>query len=190
MSNRLLKILGGATAALCAGFLIAAMAPAAASGEEEIAPVHVTNFPAKQVIEGQVRINAPVPLAAMAAIREVEVPPRLSQALSRANPAGTIETDGFGAVVLSLAANQVGHLARPGEVSALLVPDEESILEVYERTGVAQFALELTAICAPGGATCSSIPSRQVVAFPRYKVYLFNTTERLARIDLYAYLTH
>lgn len=190
MSNTRVGILGFAAAVLLALAGGAALAPKAASNDDRIPPVFVTNFPETQRVEGTLKISEPVPLAALSTLSDLEVAPRLVPISVRMTPAGTVVTDGFGAVVLSLRVNQVGHLLRSGEVGAILVPDEEPVLDAFTERGIAQFTLEVRATCGPGGPLCASIPTRQVVGFPRYKVFLFNTTERPVTVDLYAYLTH
>ena len=187
MSTRLAGVIG---VALAVGLVAAGIEGMNGAEDNEIAPVRVTNFPETQRVEGSVKVSDPVPLAALASFRNVEVPPRALPGSIQKYSAGTLTTDGFGAVVLSLAVNLKGRLSRSGEVGVLLLPDEEPRRRAYEVNGVSQFALELKLTCDPGGPLCSSVPARHVVGFPRYKVFVFNTTDRFVTVDLYAYLTH
>ncbi|HKY33799.1 MAG TPA: hypothetical protein VJV23_14810 [Candidatus Polarisedimenticolia bacterium] len=174
-------------AALAAGL---ALMPAGAAVDDDVQPVIVTNFPETQRVEGRVAIAEPVPQAALASILEVEVPPTVSTGdPRRLVSAGVLDTDGFGAVVISLAGQAKGHLHQPGEVGVILVPDQEGILAALEEKGRLLFPLETRAPVASGVDYFSSPQTRFVVAFPRYRVLLFNTTGRTVTTDLYAYLT-
>ncbi|MGH9869959.1 MAG: hypothetical protein ACREAA_17570 [Candidatus Polarisedimenticolia bacterium] len=165
------------------------LAPARAAGDEEIRPVLVTNFPESQKVEGSVSIVGPLRQAALAHIPDIEVPPVKPDDPRRLVSAGVLTTDGFAAIVLSLAGSTKGRAPKPGEVGALLVPDEDPILRVLDEQGLLQFPLEVKAPVALNTVIFSSAQERRVVAFPRYRVLLYNTSDRTMTVDLFAYLT-
>lgn len=177
--------------ALCLLLIPAAfwLAPSRAAAEEEPQPVQVTNFPETQRVEGSVSIEGPLRQAALATVRDIEVPPVGPSDPRRMVSAGLLTTDGFGAVVLSLSGNTKGRAPKPGEVGVLLVPDEEPILRLLDEQGVVQFPLEVKAPVALNTAYFSSSQERRVVGFPRYRILLYNTSDRLMTVDLFAYLT-
>ena len=158
--------------------------------QEEVQDVRVTNFPGTQHVNGSVSVEGPVHQAALSAINDIEVPALLRPTdIRHLVPAGAITTDGFVAVVLSLTGQVKGNLTRPGEVGAILVPDVEPILDVLDEKGLFQFTLEVKAPSLPGLPYFHSDQPRFIVGFPRYRLLLYNTTERTVNVNLYAYLT-
>ena len=164
---------------------------AAQSASKEIQEVFVANFPETQKIEGSVKVETPIPQAQLASVREVLVPPVGPQDTNRLVLGGTITTDGFSTVVLSLAGSVRGDVTKAGTVGAILVPDEEGILKVLDERGLVQFPIEVR---APGVSAATpyftSTPMRTTVAFPKYRVLLYNTTDKSVSVTLYAYLTN
>lgn len=178
--------------ALCLLLLLPAaffLASPRAAGDDEIQPVLVTNFPETQKVAGSVSIEGPVRQAALASVRDIEVPPVGPSDPRRLVSAGVLTTDGFGAVVLSLSGSAKGRAPRAGEVGVLLVPDEEPIVRLMEEQGIVQFPLEVKAPVSLTTAYFSSPQERRVVAFPRYRILLYNTSDRFVTADLFAYLT-
>jgi len=176
-------------AALAVSCAAALLLPAA-SGPEEPQPVVVVNFPETQRVAGAVAVEGVVHQAALASLREIEVPPVAPGDVRRLVSAGVIPTDGFGAVVLSLAGQPKGTIRQQGQVGAILVPDEEGITRAFEEKGQMQFPMEVKAEVPLSSAYFSSGQPRLTVAFPRYRVLLYNTTDRVVTADLYAYLTN
>ena len=104
--------------------------------------------------------------------------------------AGTIETDGFPAIVLSLAGQQRGQQSRIGSVGAVLVPDADFVQQAYDEARLTMFSLEVAVDgVGPTTAYFSAEQKRFVVGFSRYRVRLYNTTDKTVTANLYAYLT-
>ncbi len=157
---------------------------------QEIDRVFVTNFPAIQQIEGELTIAEPVPLAVERVTREVTVPPVHRGQTTRLVDAGTLVTNGFPGVVLSLHGVTKGEVAKSGAVGAVLVPDEPRVQDAFDEQGALHFALETVAPVVD--ATTPYFASQQrrfVVGFERYRVYLYNETDKTVTVDLYAYLS-
>ncbi len=163
--------------------------PSRAAGDDDIQPVSVTNFPETQKVEGRVSIEGPLRQAALAAVRDIEVPPVGAGDPRRMVSAGVLTADGFAAVVLSLSGSAKGMPRQAGEVGVVLVPDEEPIQGVLEERGRALFPLDARADVGVGDPIFSSRPQRTMVAFPRYRILLYNTSDRTVLVDLFAYLT-
>ena len=105
--------------------------------------------------------------------------------------AGTLVTDGFPRVVLSVHGIVKGKPNKPGEVGAILVPDTPSIGEAFDEIGVIHF--ELRASAQGVSATTPYFASNQpeyTVGFESYKIYFFNTTDKTVTVNLFAYLTN
>jgi hypothetical protein len=170
--------------------LALALLPAGSAISQEIERVLVTNFPRTQEVAGTVSVEGPVRHARLQRIKEVLVPPVGRGETTRLIEAGMVATDGFTAVVLSLNGQAKGRILRPGTVGALLIPEEDSILRAFEEEGQAQFPLEVSASLESGEPrSFASTPARATVAFPRYRVRLYNTGDKTVTVNLYAYLT-
>jgi hypothetical protein len=74
-------------------------------------------------------------------------------------------------------------------VGAILVPEEEPIQKVLEERGQVQFPLEVKATPPLRALYFTSTPTRATVAFPRYRVLLYNATDKTVKVNLFAYLT-
>ncbi len=158
---------------------------------DAIRRVIVTNFPDKQKIEGEVTVRGPIHQTALVSIREIVVPPVSPKDTQRLIQAGTISTDGFTFVVLSLAGQIRGEVVRPGSVGAILLPEEESVLRSFEEKGEIQFPLQVTSNSVTSASPFfASDQPRLLIGFPRYRVYLFNTSQKTVSVNLHAYLTN
>lgn len=171
-------------------FLAAARPSGAAAASEDVQKVEVTNLPAVQRVSGSVGVEGPVRTATFSAIEEVEVPPTKRDQVTRLIDGGTLTTEGFGNVVLSLSGGFKGRLLQAGAVGAILLPETAAIGKVFEEKGQLQFPLEVRA--ATNGSTYyfSSEQPRHLVAFPRYHVWFYNDTATTVNVNLYAYLTN
>ncbi len=169
-------------------FLVSALPQGAA--DDETLKVEVINLPSVQRVEGLVGVDGPVRTATFAAIEDVLVPPASREHMTRLIAGGTLATDGFGTVVLSLAGVFRGRLTHAGAVGAILVPETGPIAQVLQEKGALQFPLEVKATTTATFAYFSSDQPRHVVAFPRYRVYFYNDTATTATVNLYAYLAN
>ena len=180
-----------AIVALAAAALVLVLAPTGVAISQEISRVFVTNFPDTQRISGEVGIKGPVRLATQAALKEITVAPVSPKETTRLIAGGTLVTDGFSNMVLSLTGQIKGEVFRPGIVGAILIPDEEPVTRAFDEKGQLQFSLEVNAAGVSGAAPYfASNQSRFNVAFPRYKVWFYNTSDKTVTVNLYAYLTN
>jgi hypothetical protein len=187
MSRKTLPI---AVAAVAAALLL--LAPAgAARPEDEVQKVLVTNFPPTQQIAGAVSVEGLVKHAAMQRLKEIVVAPVGPKETTRLIQAGTIAADGFTGMVLSLDGQTRGKALRPGAVGGILIPDEESVIRAFEEEGLIRFRIEIAAASVTGASVhFASSSERFTVAFPRYRVFLYNTTDKTASVNLFAYMTY
>ncbi len=182
--------------------LIAALAtPSLAQETEEeaaipVAPgkaqrVVIVNQPKTYTVQGEVSVAGPIRQGSMVTLRDVLVPPVGKGDTTRLVNAGTISTDGFVSMVVGVAGQIKDQMVRAGEVGAFLVPDDELTLRALEEHGQLLFAVEVKA--STGGGTppyFASSQARATVAFPRYRVLLFNTSDKTAAVNVYAYLSN
>ncbi len=161
-----------------------------AAERDRIQEVLVTNFPELQQVQGQVSIEKVIPHGSLVALREIEVPPVGREDVTRYVGAGTVTADGFSGMVLSLTGQPKGTTLREGQVGALLLPDAEPVTRAFEERGQLQFPFEVRAGVPAGTAGFFSDQPRFIVGFPRYRVFLYNTTDKTVTATLYAYLTN
>ena len=174
-----------------AGILALVLSPPGSAIAQEISSVFVTNFPKVFHVDGTVSVDGPVKQAKLAALREVVVPPVNPKETVRLIQGGIVESDGFDAMVLSLQGQIKGEVYRSGTVGVFLLPDEDPIVHAFEEKGIMQFATEISAAGVSGASPYfSSNSSRAQVAFPRYRSYLYNTSDKTVTVNLYAYLTN
>jgi len=181
--------------ALVAALVVASVAfvlsPPGIAVAQELQSVFVTNFPKVFDIKGTVSVDGPVKQAKMAALREVVVPPVNPKDTVRLIQGGVVESDGFTAMVLSLQGQIKGEVYRAGTVGVYLLPDEEPIVHAFEEKGLMQFATEVNAAGVSAAAPYfASNSSRTQVAFPRYRTYFYNTSDKTVTVNLFAYLTN
>jgi hypothetical protein len=170
--------------------LFLASAPPSGAASEDVQKVEVTNIPQVQRVSGLVGVDGPVRTATFSAIEEVEVPPVSRGELTRLIDGGTLSTEGFGNVVLSLSGRFKGSILQDGAVGALLIPETAAIQRAFEEKRQLQFTLEVRAATTMPAAYFASEQPRHLVAFPRYHVWFYNDTGTTVSVNLYAYLTH
>jgi hypothetical protein len=172
-----------------------------AQAPEKAQPVFVVNQPETVKVEGQVRlvgpiegevsIRGPIPQGKAITIGEVEVPPVQKTDVTRLVRAGTVDTEGFAAMVVSLAGMQRSAPTKAGDVGVILLPAEELPTRAWEEQGQLLFAVESHALSSPGSPPYfASQPLRATVAFPRYRVLLYNASDRTVAVTVYVYLTN
>lgn len=165
------------------------MAIAVAPGKAQ--RVVIVNQPKTYTVQGEVSVNGPIRQGKMVILRDVLVSPVSKADTTRLVHAGTISTDGFVSMVVGVAGQTRGQAVKAGEVGALLLPDDELMLRALDEAGQLLFAAEVTA--STGGGTppyFASSQSRATVAFPRYRVLLYNTSDKSVTVNVYAYLAN
>jgi hypothetical protein len=156
----------------------------------EVVPVSVTNFPDPVQVEGKVAIDGPIRTTSLATIADVVVPPVQRDDSNHLVDAGSVMTDGFATVVLSLTGEIKGQPGRSGEVGAVLIPDEERVLRAFSERGQLLMPLEVKAEPSAAGSPYFAAETRRsTVAYPRYRVFLYNGGDRSVSVSLHAYLT-
>ena len=165
--------------------------PTAGDADEAVRSVRVINFPAVQKVQGEVTIPVAVPHAALVRVRDITVPPVEPSERGRLIDGGIVPAEGYTGVVLSLSGRAAGRALRSGEIGAYLIPDEETVMQAYEEDGILQFPIEITAPLTQGTVRMhASQQERSTLAFPRYRVRFYNTTDKTVSVNLFAYLTH
>jgi hypothetical protein len=166
---------------------ICTASPSRADGPPE--QVVVTNFPQVQQVSGKVAITETVPQSRFETLKALVSPAALAQA-NDWTEAGALDTRGFTHLTVSLAGNLQGS-AQAGSIGVLLVPDVPEVLTALRTHGIAPLAARVEAPVSAtlAGGFFSSETTTVRIGFPRYRVFLYNTTSRTAEAAGYAYLT-
>ena len=177
--NLLLAILGLAVIAL----------GARAAGD--LMDVQVVNFPDPQRVKGSVTIDGPIRHGDLVRFGDIIVPPVKPTDTTHLIQAGSLLTDGYTHAVLSLSGLTNGDVTRRGAVGVFLIPEEELVLRTFLEAGQVQFPLEVSAPnVTSSSAYFASKAEYQTIAFPRYRVLLWNTSDKTVTVNLFAYLTY
>lgn len=171
--------------------LSTALAGAALAGaQDRVAPVEVVNFPTVQQIDGTVEIDGPIPTASAVRFQEVVVTPVERSATTRLVLVGSVATEGFAWATVSLAGEIKGTTTRAGTVGAVLVPAEDPVQRALTEDGLYLFPLEAAAPVEVGErGWVVDQKSRLSVAFPRYNLYLYNSTDKSVGATVWVYLS-
>lgn len=175
-------------AAAMAAFVLS---PPGSAVAQEVQSVLVTNFPKVFNVNGVVSIEGPIKHAKLTTVREVAVPPINPKDTTRLIQGGIVESDGFTTMVLGLQGQIKGEVFRSGTVGVFLLPDDEPIVHAFEEKGIMQFSIEINAPGVSGASPYfASNSNRAPIAFPRYRTYFYNTSDKTVTVNLYAYLTN
>jgi hypothetical protein len=159
--------------------------PVVADGPQAVT---VTNFPEVQQVSGQVVVSQPIPQTRMESKKALVTPAERSNT-SDLTDAGTIDTAGFTHVTLSLTGLLQGN-PQGGAVGVLLVPDVPEVMTALRTYGVLQLELGVEApVSTSKAGLFSSQPATFRLAFPRYRVLLYNAAKKSAEATVYAYLS-
>jgi hypothetical protein len=129
--------------------------------------------------------------SALVSFEKITVPPVGRAESNELIEAGTLDVEGYKEVVLSIGGELKKASARGGTIGAILIPDRASFEFVRRNERLYPFPMEVVV-----GIEANALPvflGKQVVAriaFPRYRVLLYNSTDRTATVSLFAYRSH
>jgi len=178
-----------AVTAVVAFAVLVWLVPEHRAQSEEVARVHVTNFPSVQPVQGTVSIGAPIPHGLLVRRENIVVPPIKRSEITNLVSAGTIDTEGFTSAVLSLQGEMKAQFWEAGTVGAMLVPEEGPIVRAMRDGQRIQFPMEVSTRIETGDSTFfNSGQVRLDVGFSHYRVYFYNSTNKGVEANLYVYL--
>ena len=163
----------------------------AETSQETIQNVRVLNLPETQNVDGSVEIKGLIKHSLLARREKIIIPPSQRSDTNNLTEAGELETDGFTSIILSILGEAKSESFTPGAIGAILVPDEKPIIRAFLQDQAILFPLEVkTEIIPETLRFFSSESEKQTIGFPRYKVYLYNSTNKSVEASLYMYLTN
>jgi hypothetical protein len=152
--------------------------------------VHVDNFPDTQQVRGTVSVEGPISHSTYVKKEGIVVPISRRGELAEMSHAGIIDTAGFTSISVSLQGEIKSNSFTTGTIGVILVPDEEPILRALRESKHIQFPLESVAQIKSGGSSFfSSDAVLHRIAFPRYRMYLYNSLNRTAEANVYLHLS-
>ena len=171
------------------GIIFYAVASTSAVGAQELMRALVVNLETPHPVTGTISVAGTIQHANVVRINDVVVSTARRQEPPQWVEVGTVETEGFTSVVLSLQGQMKGSITQRGSVGAILIPDEAPILQALTE-GVVQLPLEVLAEVSPDSEFFSGSQASLPVAFPRYRVFFYNTAGQSVSANLYLYLTN
>jgi len=117
------------------------------------------------------------------------VPPTPRSAGTQLFDAGAIDTDGFRDMVISFGGEFQEGLPSSGRVGAILIPDHAITEKLLRTEGVFVFPTEIEYRMDDTiqGQIFMSKSVQTKIAFPRYRVYLYNETTSGASMSVFVY---
>lgn len=150
--------------------------------------VQVNNFPDVQQIKGSVSVEGTTKFLKK---EDIVVPTSQRGDLSEMVYAGTVETDGFTSLLISLQGEIRSDVFSSGTIGVLLIPDEKSILRTLREAKRIQFPIECKVQAKSGDPVYfEAEQTQQRIAFSRYKMYVYNTANRSVEANVYLYLSN
>jgi hypothetical protein len=155
-------------------------------GNEQL--VTVVNLETPHPVEGQVSVFGTIEHSDVVRVNDTIVPSAAREETARWVEAGMAQTSGFTSLVLSLHGQVRGNVSVPGFIGVILIPDEESILQALTE-GEILLPLETQADVVAGSTSYFSASNPYLaIAFPRYRIFLYNTTDQSAAANVCVYL--
>ena len=159
--------------------------------KQEIQKVRVVNLPDKQNIDGSVAVKGLIKHSFLDRRLKIIIPPVARNETSLLIEVDPLITDGFTSVILSFQGEVKNKTFSPGTVGAMLIPDEKPVISALKQDKEILFPLEVSSEVAPGPQRYfTSEYTKQIVGFPKYRIYLYNSTNNSVEMNLYMYLTN
>lgn len=178
-----------AVAVLTAGWLLAQ--PDFGRATDRVGRVFVTNLANPQPVKGTIEVGGTIRHGRLVTVADATVSPAAREEVNQLTDGGIIETDGFTSVVLSVQGQIKGRPARDGAIGVILLPEEEPFLRAFIEDGQIQLPLEVAASVRANQDTYFSASEAHLpVAFARYRVLFYNSTDKTASVNLFAYLNY
>ena len=139
-------------------------------------------------------LAASIPLSAgvdtdwFVSFRRIVVPPIQRADTTQLIDVGRVDTDGFSKLVFSIGGEFKQGIPESGTVGVVLIPEIDSFQYLLRNEGKFIFPLEVKAnIRGLEGAIFVSDQQTATVAFPSYRVYLYNETSSGAEVSVFIY---
>jgi len=174
---------------IVAAGLLAAVAVMALAQSDTATEVFVANFPKLYQVRGDVTVQGTVRHAEYVKREAVVVTTSHRNEWTELMPAGTVDTEGFTSLSLSLQGEVKAANTADGTVGVVLLPDEEPVLRALKDAKRVEFPIETACQLGKGGSAYFDSGSiTQQVGFGRYRIFLYNTAPHAVEANVYIYL--
>jgi len=120
----------------------------------------------------------------------VNLPPTARSDTTQLLEIGSIDTDGFSDLIFSLGGEFKEGVPTSGRIGVVLIPDIDLFDYLLRNEGEFVFPLEAIYEVGPLNSAIFISPQQTAkIAFPRYRVYLYNETTSGTSVVLYVYRT-
>lgn len=148
--------------------------------------VRVSNFPETQQVKGSVSLEGTTKVIKREGML---VTTSRRNEITELFHGGVIETEGYTSISVSLQGEIKSITFLSGTIGVVLIPDEEPVLRALREAKQLQFPIETLCNIKSGESEYfSAMQSDQRIGFSRYKIYLYNTLNRPAEVNVYLYL--
>jgi hypothetical protein len=169
--------------------LLVVFPPWGTSYSQSSRQVAVSNFPNVQRIEGEVTVAGLIRQAKLERRTDVIVTTVAREDVTDLIEAEPVSTDGFSQITVSLHGEARGAVGRDGSIGVILIPDEPSVQEMLNDYGIFHFPIEVQVGLVRKGPAQFNVQQRFDLGFGRYRVFLYNSTDRTADVNAFLYLT-
>jgi hypothetical protein len=165
------------------------MSPSVPASADDVERVMITNFPSVQIVDGTMAIGSPIPSTHLLEVSTV-VSPADPRDLHEYTDAGVVDLSGFSEAVLSLGGEIKGTSSGESLVGVVLIPDESRVEDAFLNHQEILFPLTVEAEVGRLSGGIFGSPQEAVrLAFPRYRVFLYNSGRSSVSATLYIYLS-
>jgi len=157
-----------------------------ALSQSEVGPqVAVSNFPKNY----DVSIRGTASHAQFSKHEGIVVPTSHRTEYTELTSVGTLNSDGFTYVTVSLQGEVKSAATANGIVGVMLVPDEEPVLRAFREAKRVEYSIEAPCQLYKGGSPFFATDSvTEQLGFGRYKIFLYNTAPHSVEANVYIYL--
>jgi hypothetical protein len=136
-----------------------------------------------------VNVPEPVPHSELLAFRDIAVPSTRGSCTGDMTFAGMVPAAGYTSVMLSLAVEPGS--SDGGSVTAYLIPEEKFVSDASaDKNGSLLFPLAAEVSFSGDEKVAGSLSFQHQLAFPSYKVFLANFSDRPVKAQFFVYLRH
>jgi hypothetical protein len=170
--------------------LLLLMVPSGVARSQDVIRALVVNLATPHPIVGTVTVEGTIRHTDTVRVNGVVVPSANRDEPARWTDAGVVETSGFTYLALSVQGYVKGRINQPGLIGVILIPEEEPVVQALSE-GQIQLPLEVTAdVTLVASSYFSASAPRLPIAFPRYRIWAYNSTNESAEANIFLYLTN
>jgi hypothetical protein len=176
--------------AMITAVVLILIAPSGVARSQDVMRALVVNLATPHPIVGTVSVEGTIRHTDTVRVNGVVVPSADRDEPARWMDAGVVETSGFTYLALSVQGYVKGRIDQPGVIGVILIPEEGPVIQALNE-GQIQLPLEVAAdVTLSATSHFSASAPRLPIAFPRYRIWVYNSTRESAEANIFLYLTN